>query len=409
MGGIFRVEIHNMWFGSQCVHGHDCRRRLHRRQMVHTRENPTGRRPSTITNNERHHFTIRVHNDGSRTALNIDFDQTRDFIQWEGPTSGLTNMANGLREVPNTRRRSWLSSYSSRSTFHKARIRMLSGTIHRDVITDADRQEDLQNGFVRLVGEKRSDVKVGVARFVVNQADMTGPGITEQRWPLITHVTSRFCDDYYGAHAASRLKCPIPSGAKSFTVVGYNDSSRTAKFVVLIDGKLVHDSGETGIAVIKADIPAKASQLELVADPLGGYDYDRTYWCFPRFHAVAAERVTDKMLDGKAGKLKFHIASSKVGSATLTHNQPIGGLNSVPVHFRDAEPCDEFLFAHAPSTVTYEVPKGMTRFTAVGYNTMSQSVKYEVWANSHRIYESSQAGIVPIDVNFSTTVRKRLN
>ena len=48
--------------------------------------------------------------------------------------------------------------------------------------------------------------------------------------------------------------------------------------------------------------------------------------------------------------------------------------------------------------MTYVVPEGMTRFTAIGYNVMSHHVKYEVWADAKRINESLQAGIVPIDV-----------
>ncbi len=40
----------------------------------------------------------------------------------------------------------------------------------------------------------------------------------------------------------------------------------------------------------------------------------------------------------------------------------------------------------------------MSRFTAIGYNVRSHHVKYEVWADAKRIYESPQAGIIPIDV-----------
>lgn len=118
------------------------------------------------------------------------------------------------------------------------------------------------------------------------------------------------------------------------------------------------------------------------------------------------------MLDGKAESLKFTIASHSVGVQKLTHNEPINTLKSVPVHFRDAQPCDEFLYAHAPSTLKYQVPEGMTRFTAIGYNVLSHHVKYEVWADAKRIYESPQAGIIPIDVRLSAgtkTIELKIN
>ena len=69
------------------------------------------------------------------------------------------------------------------------------------------------------------------------------------------------------------------------------------------------------------------------------------------------------------------------------------------VHFRDALPCDEFLYAIANSSTKYAVPEGMNRFTVIGYNVQSFHVKYEVLANGKLIYQSPQAGIVPIDVS----------
>jgi hypothetical protein len=169
------------------------------------------------------------------------------------------------------------------------------------------------------------------------------------------------------------------------------------KYQILIDGKQVYDSGETGLAIIKVDIPADASLLELIIDQGENNIFDHSYWCYPKFHSVTAEHVTDRMLDEKTPTLKFNIAAG-TAEFGVSRNQPIKGFKSVPIHFRDAVPCDEFLFAHAPSTVTYLVPKGMTRFSAIGVNAMSHSVKFEVWADAKRIYQSPQMGIIPIDV-----------
>ena len=364
-------------------------------------------RPAPISNNQRHRVFIRVRHDGDKAGFNIDWDNVKDYIKWEGAPAALWG-----GDTLTMLRHPWIGSWNSNCEFHKVRVRMLSGTIQRDVITVADREQDLKNGFVRLIGEKASVTKVGWAQFLVNQIPVeSGPGNTERWWPLITR-DFKVCDDFYGAHAPSRLKCPIPSGAKSFSAVGYNDSSRTAKYLVSIDGKQVYDSGVTDIAIIKQDIPAKSTLQELVIDPSGDHFNDQTYWCHPQFHSVAADKVTDKMLEGKSGTLKFKIASSSVGAATLTRNQAIGMGPSIPIHFRDAQPCDEFLFAHAPSTVTYQVPEKMTRFTAIGYNTQSRHVKYEVWADAKRMYESAQAGIVPIDVKLppgTKTIELKIN
>jgi hypothetical protein len=134
----------------------------------------------------------------------------------------------------------------------------------------------------------------------------------------------------------------------------------------------------------------------LIADPGENSGYDHVYWCYPRFHTLTAERVTDKMLDGKPGPLPSVVASSEVGAASLTHNKSI--VNSVPVNFRDAVLCHEFIFAHAPSSIKYEVPDGMARFSATGSTPFSNSAKYEVWADGKLIYSSPQAGLVPIDI-----------
>jgi len=392
VGAVFPVGIHNLCLEFGSVNGSLAGVGRIDGKTVH--ENSTGRRPSPVKNNQQHQINLRVHTNGVRAAFNIDWDKTKDYITWEGPTASLANNDAGGAFRVSTIRRPWLISHFGHVTFQKARVRMLSGRIHRDVITDADREQDLKNGFVRLVGEKMIGNPVALGPVIVNQV---GLGEGEIQWPLVARHF-KVCDDYYGAHAPSRLQCPIPTGARSFSVIAYNDGLRTVKNLVFVDGKQVHDSGVTAIAIIKVDIPADASLLELVADPTGNNEADFAYWCFPRFHSVAAGNVTDKMLDGKPSSLLFRITSSEVGWGSLTHDEPIAGSRTHPVHFRDALPCDEFIFAHAPSSVKYQVPDGMTRFTAIGYNVKSHHVMYQVWADMNRIYQSPQAGIVPIDI-----------
>lgn len=93
-----------------------------------------------------------------------------------------------------------------------------------------------------------------------------------------------FCNDYIVAQAPSRVSIPIPATAKSFSTVAYNDSSRIEKYSILVDGKEIYVSRDTGVAVIKVDVPANSKLIELVADPLGDSAYDHTFWCYPRLN-----------------------------------------------------------------------------------------------------------------------------
>ena len=359
-------------------------------------DNSTGRRPSMITTDHRkHELRIRVTGDGDEVKFSIDLDHKKNYIEWKGHHSRLRNGENGgwrLSMINHI----WVGAAGTRVVFPKIRLRP-TGTIQSDRTLPSDREKDLSNGFIRLVNLEPGQTSVKWARFVINQLPLEFVYGPEMCWPRIRQLS--VCKDFYGAHAPSRIVCPIAPDAKSFSAVGYNDSDGLAKYIVSIDGKKVFDSGSTFNSVVKVDIPAKAERMELIVDPDGGKLHDHTYWCYPRFHSVVADQVTDKMLDGPPGTLRFKIASSSVGEGTLTHNQPINdSLKSVPLNFRDAEPCDEFIFAHAPSTVTFQIPKGMTRFSAVGFNACNHRSCFDVWADGTRIYKSPVAGIIPINV-----------
>lgn len=354
------------------------------------------RATGALVNDKIYRVGIQVRNSGDKSSFNISLDGTRDVIKWAGDTAALRNYDTSEWST-NMIRRPWIGSSNSKVVFQNIRIRSLRGIAQRDPITDADREQDLKNGFVRLIGEPASNISVGAWSFCINQIplELSGNG-AECRWPMIT-PRFEFCDDYIGAHAPSRVGCVIPSSARSFSTIAYNDSSRTEKYSVLIDGKEAFASRDTGVAVIKIDIPTGAKLLELVADPLGDSAYDHTFWCYPRFHVEPMSRVTDKMLDQALSGASLNISASKAEGA-VTRSQPTENLQSGPIHFRNFQPCDEFLFAHAPSAVTFQVPEGMTRFTAIGYNVIGQTAKFEVWADSVRIHESAMAGIVSIDI-----------
>ena len=361
--------------------------------------NETTRRPGPLANHQRHRVRIRVRTTDERAEFRIDFDDKQDFIRWEGSRSRLVNFGGRALWPFTMRRHVWLGAYDSKVTFHKVRVGMTSGTIRRDSITEKDREADLKEGLVRLVGLKPTETSSDYHPAVANQNPIFRDRLSEH-WPLITR-DFKPCDDFYWAHAPSRLKCPVPPGAKSFSVVALNHGSRSADFIVEVDGQRLHRSGPIETAVIKIDVPPKSTLLELLVDPMGSNAADLGVWCYPRFHAVAANKILDKQLDGKPSPLKFVIASGTVGHGALVHNKHWDdGMKAISVvHFRDAQPCDEFLYAIASSSTKYNVPDGMNRFTAIGYNVQSFDVKYEVLANGKLIYQSPKAGIIPMDVS----------
>lgn len=358
--------------------------------------NEIGKRQVTLANDKVYKVHVRVTLSGEKAEFHIDWDGTRDFIKWDGDLDALRNI--DLSDwSTNMIRRPWIGSNGSRLVLQSARLKMLDGTIRRDPMTDQDRQQDLKEGFVRLVGQPLTEGSVEAWTLCINQIapEVRGNG-AEVRWPMITQ-RFRFCDNYIGAHAPSQIGCNAILGMKSLSVIAYNAASRDTKFRVVIDGQDVYSSHNTGFAVIKVDVPPKSKRIELIADPLEAHNYDHVFWCYPRFHPEPANKIEDDRLDSSRSKFMLRAWTGNA-EAGVTYDQPIPGFQTGPISFRNLAPCDEFIFAHAASSMKFQVPEGMTRFTAIGYNILSQMARYEVWADEVRVFQSSEAGIVPIDV-----------
>jgi len=81
----------------------------------------------------------------------------------------------------------------------------------------------------------------------------------------------------------------------------------------------------------------------------------------------------------------------------------------------DGEPCANFLFAHATSRVSYLVPRGYARFSAIGMSPARAKFKNDTWsyrvlADETPIFESRSLGTysdrqVPIDVELPAGTR----
>lgn len=351
------------------------------------------RRAGEFSNNRPHRILIRVRHDHYHASFNIDCDNVKDYFKWDG-LYDLLAVDDPSKHGATIMQHPCLGGHETAVTFQKVRIRTEGGTIRRDPICNSVRERDLKDGFIRLVGIKENSRSSFGGDFSVNQLGITAG------WPRFSREF-KLCDDYYGAHADSRITCPIPKGAKSFTVWASNAASGSTRYSMDIDGQPVYHSGIVNTALIKVNLPANSSSLQLVADACGVNMADQVYWCYPRFHSVSAERILDQMLDEKP-EFPFAISSSSVAAGTLTRNESLG---IAPVHFRSAEICQELIYTHAPATIAYDVPDGMTRFTAIGFTPLSRHAKYEVWADGKRVYESSIAGRVSIDAKLPRGTR----
>lgn len=347
------------------------------------------RAPSLVENGVDHRIAIRVRHTGEDASFEVDWDDEANYFAWSGQQSRLWNAEPPIWRL-SMLRHLWLWSYANNVTFLKARVRAVSGSIRRSWRTDEDRQVDRNAGMMRLTDEQPTQVTGEL--FVINQIPLWATSNDfESVWPLVTEHPE-FCDQYFAAHAPSRLKCPIPEGAKSFAAFGYNDASRTTAFRLLIDQREVYHSGKASSADIRVDLPDGARFLELITEDLGDKNFDQVYWCEPRFSRLAAaESDGDHSAD-----LPCEPSEVQVGYDQLARNKPFKDCGTGPLDRASLIPCSEFLFAHAPSTLTYSLPAGATLFEAIGYCAASQDVNFRVFADDKLVVESGRAGIVPI-------------
>lgn len=233
---------------------------------------------------------------------------------------------------------------------------------------------------------------VGQMRF----ARRLGIGTTDpQAWPVIDE-DSQNCPEFLYAPAPSRYIWKLtPATMKSFSAIGYCVEGRPVQFLVLVDGRTIHDSGEVHLARIKADLPP-GEQLELQIHTLGNGTLAESFWLFPRVHARSAETV--KSIDEKTGKGSMLVNRPPVSRAVSPRPKSHTFLPPVyPVSGR----CREFLYAQPPSRVVYRVPAGAKRFSAVGYCVSSKTVRFRVAVNGKEAYTSGPLGIERIQVSLS--------
>lgn len=214
----------------------------------------------------------------------------------------------------------------------------------------------------------------------------------------------RFCNEFVYAHAPSRVGYAVPEGMKSFTAVGYCVKSTHVSYRIVVDEKTIFESPRAAVVPIRIDLPPMSKTLVLVADDLGNYDSDQVYWLFPRFHPVKI--AANPELHGESDHVKC------VG-LPLVMDEAFGPVvinqwtqRTRPVDVVSDEPCDEFLFSHAPARLTYEIPPKVTSFSAVAYNVKSATTRFVVFVDDEPAFASPVAGVAPIRIPIPAGARK---
>ncbi|MEQ8854006.1 protein kinase [Gimesia sp.] len=212
------------------------------------------------------------------------------------------------------------------------------------------------------------------------------------------------CEEYLVIDQNSSITWEIPAGTKSISATGLYNFGSYVNFRVAFDGKEAFCSGVTRLQKILLDIPEGSSTMMLsvgrVTDNAEHIAACPVYWLKPRLYKepLSATRTIPETEDFTklskltpiAGKVKIaQDGSSPPKSEELTIEPP--GYDSLPV-------CTEMLWAHANTSLSYEIPKGAKRFRAVAAAYRSRSVRFLVQIDGREVYRSPVAGILPVDV-----------
>jgi hypothetical protein len=249
-------------------------------------------------------------------------------------------------------------------------------------------------GMVSLTRLKPLRTTVGGWAFAVMRPEDRLWSFSESQPYVPEHL--EYCKEFLFAHAPSRVVYALPPEAKSFSAVGYCAVSADVKFRVLFDGQVKYESPRAGVVPISVDVPPGAKTLEMVVDDLGNNSYDWSHWLEPRLYPCSAAQIGGSKAGNPVKLTERQPLSVSVGYYVLYVNQ--APSPTPPPHFDRVEPCNELLFAHSPSHLTYAIPPGAREFTAIGHNVRSTTVKFRVFVDGQGAYESPLAGIVPIRV-----------
>ncbi len=196
--------------------------------------------------------------------------------------------------------------------------------------------------------------------------------------------TMKPCDHFIFAHAPSSIAYRIPVGATEFNAYAYNVFGRTAKFIIEVSVEVnvsgttdsnakwskVYQSPSLGWGPVIVPFNRAVNFIRLSVDPIGDNFGDHSYWLRPTF-VVASNKVQ-------------LVQSMQVGNADVPGWAHFGydsisvAQYHTPWDVYDQEETSEYLWAHASSLLTYQIPDDFTHFTAMVGDVSRNSRDFEI-------------------------------
>ncbi len=234
-------------------------------------------------------------------------------------------------------------------------------------------------------------------------------------------IGGRTCSTFVTVHPPGEFAWPVPPHAFQFaTVLARVDIVQAFhaswSYQFLIDDNVVFKSPplserRNGIPLV-LDIPPGARRLTVITDPLGDNQSDHAILAWPYFRVrpvleLLACIPDDAIFLGDLAFTKHHF-----GGLEFRIHKDAADSDALPIA---GKPCTTFLDVHAPASITYEIPDGAHRFTAIGSRrdrdfTVQGTWKYEVWIDDVRVFDSAplheKPEGIPIDVAIPEEARE---
>lgn len=148
---------------------------------------------------------------------------------------------------------------------------------------------------------------------------------------------------------------------------------------------------------IDAALNPNERYLVLQVDDAGEPRFDRSFWLHPTVHVGPPGREKDHLLTNEQ-PVHVEIANNQKNDRFGVNTVPNGVCP--PLDVEEKSRCGEFLYAHAPSSVRYAVPRDAIGFSAIGYCLHSQHVQFALRVDNQEspLYEGKAAGLDKIQV-----------
>jgi len=245
--------------------------------------------------------------------------------------------------------------------------------------------------------------KVGWDQFRINETWNGDSGT-----PFDINYDFKFCNEFIYSRSPWEILCKVPAWADRFTVVGYTSDDHNVKYKIhalrtpeaRMLARNAFDSGECRVAAADINIEKDDNFLLLVVQNSDVSIFNHSFWLRPSFYRK--NKPTERI---SCSKIKAFDIDPRDLNKIQFNSIPPGVMR--PLDISQQTKCTEFIYAHAPSQVDFEVPSGAKKFKAVGYNTISQSTAFEVrFDNGLNSFVSKPAGVVKIDVKIPHGAKK---